>query len=56
MLLSPLMSLVSQTSSLHVEVEATLPLTSEEVGLVRIDARLYAYDPFLADVLADLVD
>ena len=56
MLLSPLLSLVSQTASLQVEVEATLPLTSEEIGLVRIDARLYAYDPFLADVSADLVD
>ena len=39
-----------------VELEATLPLTREAIESVRLDARLYAYDPFLADASADLVD
>jgi len=47
---------ISQSTSVGVELEATLPLTREAIESVRLDARLYAYDPFLADASADLVD
>ena len=40
-----------QSSPVEVELEATLPLTREAIESVRLDARLYAYDPFLADAL-----
>ncbi len=47
---------ISQSTPVGVELEATLPLTREAIESVRFDARLYAYDPFLADASADLVD
>ena len=47
---------ISQSTLVGVELEATLPLTREAIESVRFDARLYAYDPFLADASADLVD
>jgi hypothetical protein len=48
--------LMVQALPVVVDLAATVPLTVEDPGEVMVEARLYAYDPWLADVAADLVD
>jgi len=48
--------LMVQALPVVVDLAATMPLTVEDPGEVMVEARLYAYDPWLADVAADLVD
>jgi hypothetical protein len=48
--------LMVQALPVVVDLAATVPLTVEDPGEVMVEARLYAYDPWLADVAANLVD
>ena len=41
---------------LEADVQLTYPLTVKKLENIYIDARLYEYDPWLADVSATLVD
>ena len=45
-----------QAGSLEADVHLTFPLTKQKMLGIYVDARLYEYDPFLADVSATLVD
>jgi len=45
-----------QAGSLEADVHLTFPLTKQKMLGIYVDARLYEYDPLLADVSATLVD
>ena len=45
-----------QAGPLEADVHLTFPLTKQKMLGIYVDARLYEYDPFLADAPATLVD